>query len=183
MKSKLLLIFIVLSAACLLPQSAKSQAKGQQNIVEHLIETSDSTLIIDIPAGLIKEIVPPSRTSPSGDNANNIRKRPINSSTKGNIQGKTKARTSGYRIQIFSDGRNQNTLQARARARANKVLSRFPKYNHQVYSFSKSPNYYTRIGNFGTRAEANAALVQLRKAFPDFANEMRIVSCEVILTK
>lgn len=178
MKSKILLIFTFVSF-WLYPSTAMSQEeKTPQSIVEHLVEASDSSLTIDIPSTLLKELSAPSQKN----NVNHKQK--VTSQQAGSHKVKPVAgRTNGFRIQIFSDGRNQNTLQARARARANKILSRFPKYNHQVYSFSKSPNYYTRIGNFSTRAEANTALAQLRKAFPAFANEMRIVSCEVILMK
>lgn len=180
MKSKLSLILTLVSLwLCQMPAMSQEE-KTQQGIVEHLIEASDSTLTIDMPPTLLKELSMPTQKT-DGDNVNTSHKHrtPQVSSNK----NKSAARTNGFRIQIFSDGRNQNTLQARARARASKVLSRFPKYNHQVYSFSKSPNYYTRIGNFSTRAEANAALAQLRRAFPDFANEMRVVPCEVILMK
>lgn len=92
-----------------------------------------------------------------------------------------KGKMSGYRIQVFSDGRNQTTLEARARARGSAIVARFPKYRGQVYSFSKSPNWYTRIGNFATQAEATAALGELKRAFPGFATEMRMVKCEIIV--
>ena len=92
-------------------------------------------------------------------------------------------RTMGYRIQVFSDGRNQHTLEARANARGNAVLSRFPKYKGQIYTFSKSPNWFTRIGNFETLEDANSALNELKRAFPSFSGEMRIVKCEVLIRK
>lgn len=89
----------------------------------------------------------------------------------------------GFRIQVFSDGRNQHSLEARAKARGNAILSRFPKFKGQIYTFSKSPNWYTRIGNFRTSAEANAALEELKRAFPDFASEMRVVKSQIVVIK
>lgn len=89
----------------------------------------------------------------------------------------------GFRIQVFSDGRNQSTLQSRAKARGNAIASRFPKYRGQVYTFSSSPNWYTRVGNFETQSEASAALSELKSAFPSFAGEMRIVKCPITLIK
>lgn len=89
----------------------------------------------------------------------------------------------GYRIQVFSDGSNQSTLQTRARARGNAIVAKFPKYRGQVYSFSKAPNWYTQIGNFLTQDEANKALAELKRAFPNFANEMRIVKSKVTIIK
>lgn len=90
---------------------------------------------------------------------------------------------SGFRIQVFSDGRNPATLQARARARGNAIVARFPKYKGQVYSFSSSPNWYTRIGNFQTAQEASAALAELKRAFPNFAAEMRVVKSPIVIIK
>lgn len=89
----------------------------------------------------------------------------------------------GFRIQIFSDGRNPSTLQARARARGNAVVSRFPKYKGQVYSFSSAPNYYTQIGNFTSSEEAHSALAELKRAFPSFAAEMRVVRSQITIIK
>lgn len=90
---------------------------------------------------------------------------------------------SGYRIQVFSDGRNPATLQARARARGNAIVARFPKYRGQVYSHSSAPNWYTRIGNFKTQEEASEALAELKKAFPNFAGEMRVVKSQITIIK
>lgn len=95
----------------------------------------------------------------------------------------TMHKTQGYRIQVFSDGRNPSTLQARAKARGNAIVAKFPKYRGQVYSFSSSPNWYTRIGNFKTAKEANDAMIELKRAFPAFAQEMRVVKSPITLIK
>lgn len=87
----------------------------------------------------------------------------------------TPGKMDGYRVQVFSDGRNPQTLQTRAKARGNAIVAKFPKYRGQIYSFSSSPNWYTRVGNFRTQAEASAALAELKRAFPSFAGEMRVV--------
>lgn len=89
----------------------------------------------------------------------------------------------GYRVQVFSDGRNPSTLQARATARGNAIVARFPKYRGQVYSFSSSPNWYTRIGNFETQEEANTALNELQRAFPSFGAEMRVVKSPITIIR
>ena len=96
---------------------------------------------------------------------------------------KTMKKTQGFRIQVFSDGQNPQTLQSRARARGNAIVARFPKYRGQVYTFSSSPNWYTRVGNFETQAEASRALGELKAAFPQFAGEMRIVKSPVTIVK
>lgn len=95
----------------------------------------------------------------------------------------TVQKVQGYRIQVFSDGRDPSTLQSRARERGNAIVARFPEYRGQVYSFSSSPNWYTRIGNFRTSEEAATALSELKKAFPGFASEMRVVKSQITVIK
>lgn len=90
---------------------------------------------------------------------------------------------SGFRIQVFGDGYNQHSLESRARARGNAIVAKFPKYRGQVYSFSSSPNWYTRVGNFRTSAEASTALAELKRAFPKFAAEMRVVKSQIVVIK
>ncbi len=89
------------------------------------------------------------------------------------------AKLNGYRIQVFSDGRNQSSLEARAKARGNAIAARFPKYRGQVYTYSSAPNWYTRIGNFRTEEEAQKALDELKRSFPAFSSEMRVVKSKI----
>lgn len=144
-----------------------SQGKEQlPNPVEKIMENSGGNIIIDIPPSILDLII----ESPTGKRANNDLKTGIN-------------KIAGYRIQVFSDGRNQSTLESRARARGNMILSRFPKYKGQIYTFSSSPNWYTRIGNFRTVTEANSALSELKKAFPNISTEMRVVKSQIVVIK
>ncbi len=92
-------------------------------------------------------------------------------------------RINGFRIQVFSDGRNQQSLEARAKARGSAIIARFPKYRGQIYTFSSAPNWYTRVGNFKSSAEASAALAELKRAFPGFSAEMRIVKSPIVIIK
>lgn len=150
------------------------------NVIEQIQESSDSTVIIELSPSLKSELVP--EVKKRSEVSESVAK-PKTIETGERNGKKVATRTNGYRIQIFGDGRNQNTLQSRARARAKLVLGKFPMYSHQVYSFSKAPNYYTRIGNFATREEASKALSKLKAAFPEFAGEMRVVQSEVIINK
>lgn len=122
-----------------------------------------------------------------GDILTNLETNPGALKRPGTIQkkrgGAAVQKKQGYRIQVFSDGRNPSTLQARAKARGNAIVSKFPKYRGQVYSFSSSPNWYTRIGNFQTSEEANNALAELKRAFPAFAAEMRVVKSQITIIK
>ena len=141
------------------PESTK------RNIVEQIETESGELIKIEIPAYILEKLMALPRHG-----SKHMLKPGIN-------------RVSGWRIQVFSDGRNQHSLEARANARGSAILARFPKYRGQIYSFSKSPNWYTRVGNFTTIQEANAALAELKRAFPSFAAEMRAVKCQIVIIK
>ncbi len=136
------------------------------NVVEKIEQESNGNISIEIPPAILDLILQKSASKPSMQEI-----RPgIN-------------KLSGFRIQVFSDGRNQNTLEARAKARGSAILAKFPKYRGQVYTYSSSPNWYTRVGNFRTNAEANSALAELKRAFPNYASEMRVVKCQIVVIK
>ncbi len=92
-------------------------------------------------------------------------------------------RLNGYRIQVFSDGRSSHSLEARAKSRGSAIAARLPKYRGQVYTFSSAPNWYTRIGNFEKQEDAAKALAELKRMFPQFASDMRIVKSQIIIVK
>lgn len=136
------------------------------NPVERIMEESDGNIVIDIPAPIMESLL----QSQTGKRSDADLKSGIN-------------KLAGYRIQVFSDGRNQSTLESRAKARGSMILSKFPKYKGQIYTFSSSPNWYTRIGNFRTASEANSALTELKKAFPNLSSEMRVVKSQIVVIK
>lgn len=135
------------------------------DIVTQIKEQSNGEIIVDIPSELLEKIL----------ENQDIPKKVVPSTQKGGY-----GRMNGFRIQVFSDGRNQHSLEARAKARGSAIIARFPKYRGQVYTQSSSPNWYTRIGNFRTQQEATAALDELRRAFPQYSSEMRVVKSKII---
>ena len=158
-------LFLISLLLCMLNWTSSAQTKAGENPVEKIMEESNGNITIDIPASILASIL----QAPSGKKKEEL-KTGIN-------------KMAGYRIQVFSDGRNQSTLESRARARGNMILSKFPKYKGQIYTYSSSPNWFTRIGNFRTSAEANSALTELKKAFPSLATEMRVVKSQIVVIK
>lgn len=149
-------------------QAAYAQTESEpDDPVTTIMEESNGNVVIDIPQPILDQILTPVETP---KRQNQHLKPGINKMT-------------GYRIQVFSDGRNQHSLEQRARARGNAIAAKFPKYRGQVYSFSSAPNWYTRIGNFRTSGEASAALAELKRAFPQFAKEMRVVKSQIVVIK
>ena len=139
---------------------------GKNNVVTKIEAESGGNIMIDIPPSILELILTPNAPKPTTQEI----KPGIN-------------KLSGFRIQVFSDGRNQSTLEARAKARGSAILAKFPKYRGQIYTYSSSPNWYTRVGNFRTLNEANSALAELKHAFPSYASEMRVVKCQIVVIK
>ena len=133
-----------------------------ENIVERIEAESNGNVIIDIDEDLLDKIL----TDPGVA----VKKKETRDPN---------AQRNGYRIQVFSDGRNQSSLEARAKARGNAIVARFPKYRGQVYTYSSAPNWYTRIGNFRNEEEAQKALDELKRSFPNFSSEMRVVRSKI----
>ena len=142
--------------------TASADGPESENIVERIEAESNGNVIIEIEEDLLEKIM----TDPEVP----VRKKEVKDPN---------AVRNGFRIQVFSDGRNQSSLEARAKARGNAIVARFPKYRGQVYTFSSAPNWYTRIGNFRNEDEAQKALEELKRSFPNFSSEMRIVKSKI----
>ncbi|MCM1152819.1 MAG: SPOR domain-containing protein [Muribaculum sp.] len=174
--AKLLVICLLTWLAapvCLFGQtvnSSESTATTPQ-MLQRIEEESEGNVTFDIPENIADRIF---QTPSAPKKATQHTSQP------------TKVRTgkmNGFRIQVFNDSHNQGTLQARAKARGNAIAAKFPKYRGQIYTFSSSPSWYTRIGNFRTQSEATAAMQELKRAFPAFAGEMRVVKSQVIILR
>lgn len=148
--------------------SPETQSESPDKIISTIEAESNGNITIDIPDDLIEKLLAPSESN----------KKQSNQGVKTGFN-----KSSGFRIQVFSDGRNQHTLESRAKARGGAIVAKFPKYRGQVYSYSSSPNWYTRVGNFRTAEEASSALAELKRAFPQFASEMRVVKSKIVVLK
>ncbi|MCM1164072.1 MAG: SPOR domain-containing protein [Muribaculaceae bacterium] len=81
-------------------------------------------------------------------------------------------RQAGYRVQVFSDN-NPRTAKAEAGSKKRIIDARFPQY--QTYVSYTSPYWRLKVGDFRTQQEANAAAEELKKAFPAYSKEIRVV--------
>lgn len=76
-----------------------------------------------------------------------------------------------YRVEIFAD--NGRDAKAQASAKRRNVQSRFPKYPAAL-AFD-SPFWRVRVGEFRSRGDAEAAMAEIRQAFPSYGAYLRIV--------
>lgn len=89
-----------------------------------------------------------------------------------NINRPVNGRMAGYRVQVFSDN-NTRTAKAEASSKQRIIAARFPQY--QTYVMYTSPYWRLKVGDFRTQQEANSAADELRRAFPSYSKEIRVV--------
>lgn len=85
--------------------------------------------------------------------------------------------TQGYRIQLFSD--NKRNSREEAELRSGVVAGDMPEI--PIYVTYLSPFWRLRVGDYRTYEEANAQMQILKKKFPKYSVEMRIVKDEIVL--
>ncbi|MBO5052626.1 MAG: SPOR domain-containing protein [Muribaculaceae bacterium] len=61
--------------------------------------------------------------------------------------------------------------------RRSKIASRLPQY--PAYLVFESPYWRVRVGDFTTRTEAESAMAEIRRAFPSFSSDLRIVKSRI----
>lgn len=171
--NKTIATFLILTATggVTLPVVAQSETVStevKRNPVEMIERESNGNVVITIPENILELLI-------SDQDSYKKQTGPV---IKPGIN-----KMAGYRIQVFSDGRSQHSLELRAKARGSAIVSRFPKYRGQIYTFSSAPNWYTRVGNFRNSDEAASALAELKRAFPQFASEMRVVKSPIVIIK
>lgn len=81
-------------------------------------------------------------------------------------------KTGGYRVQVFSDN-NPKTAKGEARSKAKEIGETFPQLN--TYVVFTAPYWRLRVGDFRTQEEADNCAIQIKKAFPGFAKEVRVI--------
>lgn len=86
----------------------------------------------------------------------------------------------GYRVQVFSDN-NARTARNEARSKQRAVGTRFAQY--RTYVTYSTPYWRVKVGDFRTQEEANSAATAIRRAFPGFANEVRVVRDRINIPK
>ncbi len=77
-----------------------------------------------------------------------------------------------FRVEVFADNSRQAKAQATAKRRS--VQGRFPQY--PVSLAFESPFWRVRVGEFRSRSDAEAAMAEIRQAFPSYTPYLRIVN-------
>ena len=81
-------------------------------------------------------------------------------------------KTVGYRVQVYADN-NVRSAKAEARQRERALGQAFPAY--ETYVTYASSYWRLRVGDFRSQYDAEKAAAEIRKAFPRYAREVRVV--------
>lgn len=98
----------------------------------------------------------------------------------GTTRASAVATRSGYRVQVFDDN-NPRTAREQAQQRQAQVAAAFPQW--RTYITFNSPYWQVKVGDFRRRGEAEAALAEIREAFPSVAAYARVVPEKINITE
>lgn len=90
----------------------------------------------------------------------------------GNVSAGTVQRVAGYRVQVFSDN-NAATAKNEARAKARAIGDAMPQYH--TYITFEAPFWRLRVGDFRSRQDAEDAADEVKRLFPKYSREVRVV--------
>lgn len=162
MKGRIFTLWLMLVGLCL------GMTAQTQSVVSHAV--GGDTMIVILQPGALATRVDPMTTQEVEAKAAEVVKE-AQAKAKAQHTGKLQSGV-GYRVQVYSDN-NQRTAKDNARSRQRAVSQRFSKY--RTYVSYNAPYWRTRVGDFTSEREAEAAAAELRKAFPKFSKEIRVV--------
>lgn len=164
---------ITLTVCMLLSFFSTTTAKAQYRVdslktsITDLLMSTEGVIIIQ-PSGLSERLLPvitdtsrPSQPSYSGSSSN---------STHQNVKQPAR-QTIAWRVEVFAD--NSRNAKNQATARRRNMQQRFPQYPSALEY--ESPFWRVNVGAFNSRSEAEAAMSEIRRAFPAYAPYLRIV--------
>ncbi len=144
---------LLLTAGIQRLRAEETERQAEPPIVTHILE-ADSSVEIVMPEGLKLRL---QYTEPE--------KTP-------NSQARGRNGVAGFRIQVFSDN-NVRTAKNEARKREMTIASRFGHY--RTYKIYSAPYWRVRVGDFRSQQDAESAAADMRRAFPAFSKEIRVV--------
>ncbi len=142
---------------------------SQDNIVQRL-NAPQSAITVNAPEALLQ------RAEPTAQAEADATEQDTGETTAEQQEEKTVrakgGKTVGYRVQVYADN-NVRSAKSEARNRERAVSSAFPQ--HATYVSYASPYWRLRVGDFRSQYDAEKAAAEIRKTFPRYAREVRVV--------
>lgn len=153
---------------------ASSEAVAQQlNVIDNI--QRDSIITVVQPAALAQRLYErqtPAKSVAAEKQAALALTREAVSEQPANVSAGTVHRMAGYRVQVFSDN-NAATAQNEARAKARAIGDAMPQYH--TYVTFEAPFWRLRVGDFRSRHDAEDAADEVKRLFPRYSREVRVV--------
>ena len=110
--------------------------------------------------------------APARESAREVSAEPADHASESHHASAAIGTRAGYRVQVFDDN-NPRTARREAQEKRAMFGRRFPHY--RAYVAFNSPYWRVKVGDFRSRSEAEAAMAEIREAFPSLAAYIRIV--------
>lgn len=139
---------------------------------------SQATVVVDMPEGLAKRMqkqtsLVPIDELPKTETADKAAEsEETQAEAAPTIARPVANKVVGYRVQVFADN-NSRTAKGEARQRERALGASFPLYS--TYVTFASPYWRLRVGDFRSQYEAEKAADEIRRAFPGYSKEVRVV--------
>lgn len=144
-------------------------ASSQDNIVQRLNDPQ-SAISVNAPEALLQRAEPAEQTET--EHPENGNEEATAEQQEDKIVRAKGGKTVGYRVQVYADN-NVRSAKSEARNRERAVSSSFPQ--HATYVSYASPYWRLRVGDFRSQYDAEKAAAEIRKTFPRYAREVRVV--------
>lgn len=167
MRFRILIICIISALAAYAQNVADTTAVV--TIVERL-QQPQSAVGVDAPEALLL------RALPAAESEQQENENPTEEATEETDTEKPRntraGKAVGYRVQVFADN-NARTAKTEARQRERAISQAFPEYG--TYVSYASPYWRLRVGDFRSQYEADKAATEIKRQFPRYAREVRVV--------
>ena len=173
---KVFLAILMLAVVCpVLTMKADEPATPKKKTITERLDSTPDVKVVQ-PKALterLKNVPPaaPTTTETPGNNGANQKNTANVNDKKQPVKKVDKNDKGNFTIEVYSDNSKQAKDQAGSRKKA--VQSRFPQYPARLVF--DSPFWRVRVGNFKSRSEAEAAMANIRRAFPAYSSFMRII--------
>lgn len=148
-----------------------SVSPQEENIIQRLTDVS-AGVSIEGPAALFQRAVavavPDAETELPDEELTEEMSGEHQDADKQRVRGKQV----GYRVQVYADN-NVRSAKTEARQRERSIGNAFPQYG--TYVSYASPFWRLRVGDFRSQYEAEKAASEIKRQFPSYAREVRVV--------
>lgn len=160
----------LLVAIGMLTSCIGSWAQETEPTLLQRINAQGSTVVVDQPQGLDVRVIPITITNAEGEAQAQVAE---DDNAETPVETRTqRQRQVGYRVQVYADN-NARTAKAEARQRERAISQQFPQWS--TYVTYASPFWRLRVGDFRADYEAEKAAADIKRAFPAYAREIRVV--------